>query len=188
MKKVFYTLAVLIISGSVFSQSSFLFESTPYGSRLAAKSETNPVTGYTSFSTMNTLGIWETKATAVPNIYDRGASTLYSNDIYGGLNISSFSTTNIGGGATIYSKNNMGTFSPSEIISPNYGGTYSIYSRNDAGSFVPSGYYNPSSGQGYLNSSSSEAPSTIIRNSIYSSLPSLPTFSSSIPSLPSFKF
>ena len=187
MKKVFYTLAVLLVSLSGFSQSSYLFESTPYGSKVTAKSETNPVTGYTTYSTINNLGIWESKATSVPDLFEKGASTLYSNDIYGGLNISSFSTTNIGGGSTIYSKNSMGDFSPSDIIYPNYGGTYSIYSKNDAGSFVPSGYYNPSSG-GYLNSSSSQSSSTISTNSIYSSLPSLPSFSTSFPNLPTIKF
>ena len=82
----------------------------------------------------------------------------------------------------------MGDFTPIDIISPNYGGTYSIYSRNDVGSFAPSGYYNPTSGQGYMNSSTSELPSTKIRNSIYSSSPSLPSFSNTFPILPSLKF
>jgi hypothetical protein len=188
MKKVIYTFAVLLLSASGFAQSSYLFETTPYGSRVAAKSEINPVTGYTTYSTINNLGIWESKATSVPDLFDKGASTLYSNNIYGGLSISSFSTSNIGGGSTIYSKNSTGGFSASDIIIPNYGGTTSIYSRNDAGSFVPSGYYNPSSGQGYINSSTSELPSTIMRNSIYSSLPSLPSFSNTFPSMPSLKF
>jgi hypothetical protein len=188
MKNVIYTFAVLLLSASGFSQSSYLFETTPYGSRLAAKSEINPVTGYTTYSTINNLGIWETKATSVPNIFDKGASTLYTNDIFGGSNISSFSTTNIGGGSTIYSKSSAGGFSATDIIIPNYGGSSSIYSRNDAGSFVPSGYYSPSSGKGYINSSTSELPSTMMRNSIYSSLPSLPSFSNTFPSMPSLKF
>ena len=75
MKKVIYTFAVLLLSASGFAQSSYLFETTPYGSRVAAKSEINPVTGYTTYSTINNLGIWETKGTSVPDLFDNGAST-----------------------------------------------------------------------------------------------------------------
>lgn len=194
MKKGIYTFAILLISISGFSQSSFYYESSPYGSKITAKSDNNPVTGYTSYSVINNLGIWEQKAVSVPSTFDRGGSTLYYNDNFGSLNIASFSTSNIGGGSTIYSRNNTGGFSPSDIISPNYGGTYSIYSKSDMGNFIPSGYYNPSTGQGYIKSSSIEIPSIYSSNSIYSntislpSIPSLPNFSNSFPSLPAFKY
>jgi hypothetical protein len=184
MKKAIYTIAILLLSASGFSQSSFLYESSPYGSRVTAKSDYNPVTGYTSYSVMNNLGIWEQKGVSVPNTLDKGASTLYSYDNFGISSISSFSSSNLGGGLTIYSKDKVGGFSPSDIISPNYSGTLSIYSRSEMGNFVPSGYYNPASGQGYIKSSSIEMPTIYSGNSIYSNSISLP----SLPSLPTFKF
>ena len=194
MKKVIFTIAIILTSVIGFSQSSYFYETTSYGSRVAARADLNPVTGYTSYSVLNNIGMWEQKATSVPSSFDKGSSTLYYNDIYGSLNIASFSTTNLGGGSTIYSQNSYGGFSPSDIISPNYGGTYSIYSKSDAGSFIPSGYYNPNTGQGYIKSSSFDLPSIYNGNSIYSntiSLPSVPSFSNysnSIISLPSIKF
>lgn len=194
MKKAIYTIAILLLSASGFSQSSFLYESSPYGSRVTAKSDYNPVTGYTSYSVMNNLGIWEQKGVSVPNTLDKGASTLYNYDNFGISSISSFSSSNLGGGLTIYSKDKVGGFSPSDIISPNYSGTLSIYSRSEMGNFVPSGYYNPASGQGYIKSSLNEMPTIYSGNSIYSnsislpSIPSLPRLSNSLPSLPTFKF
>lgn len=194
MKKAIYTFAILLLSASCFSQSSFLYESSPYGSKITAKSDYDPLSGYTSYSVINKLGVWEQKAVSVPNTFDKGGSTLYYNDNFGVSNIASFTTSNIGGGLTIYSRDNIGGFSPSDIISPNYGGTYSIYSKSDVGNFIPSGYYNPSTGQGYIKSSSIEMPSIYSSNSIYSnsislpSIPSLPTFSNSFPSLPKFKY
>jgi hypothetical protein len=194
MKKVTFTFALILLCVIGFSQSSYLYEATPYGSRVAARADLNPITGYTSYSVLNNMGMWEQKATSVPSSFDKGSSTLYYNDIYGSLNIASFSTSNIGAGSTIYSKNNYGGFSPSDIISPNYGGIYSIYSKSDAGSFVPTGYYNSNTGQGYIKSSSIDIPSIYNSSSIYSntiSLPSVPsfsTYSNSIISLPNIKF
>jgi hypothetical protein len=182
MKKLLTIAIALFTTFAGFAQTSFLYEQTPLGNKLVGKSETNSVTGYTSYYNMNDYGMWEAKGVSVPNSFGQSGSTLYSYDNLGRSNVTSFSTPNYGGGTTIYSKNNLGDFSPSTIISPDYGGTYSIYSRNELGNMTPSGYYNPSTGIGQISLTSTfENSSVNFGSSNFSSsvsLPSLPSISS----------
>lgn len=182
MKKLLTIAISLFTAYSGISQTSFLYEQTPLGNKLVGKSETNSVTGYTSYYNLNDYGMWEAKGVSVPNSFGQSGSTLYSYDNLGRSSVTSFSTPNYGGGTTIYSKNNLGDFSPSTIISSDYGGTYSIYSRNELGSMAPSGYYNPSTGIGQVSLPSTFENSSInFGSSNYSSsisIPSLPSISS----------
>jgi hypothetical protein len=176
MKKLFTIAIILFTTKAGFSQNSFLYEQTPFGKKVVGKSETNTVTGYTSYYNMNDYGMWEAKGVSVPNTYGQGGSTLYSYDNLGRSNVTSFSTTNYGGGTTIYSRNSLGDYSPSTIISPTYGGSVSIYSKNELGNMVPSGFYNSNTGIGKINTTSSFENSSIFSNSI--NIPSLPGISS----------
>lgn len=182
MKKLLTIAIALFSTFAGFAQSTFLYEQTTLGKKLVGKSETNSVTGYTSYYNMNDYGMWEAKGVSVPNSFGGGGSAIYSYDKLGRSNVTSFSTTNYGGGTTLYSKNNLGDFIPSTIITPNYGGAYSIYSRNELGSLTPSGYYNPSTGIGQVSLPSKFENSSInfVSSNFSSSisLPSLPSISS----------
>ena len=181
MKKLLTIAIALFTAIAGFAQTSFLYEETPLGNKLVGKSETNSVTGYTSYYNMNDYGMWEAKGVSVPNSFGQSGSTLYSYDNLGKSNVTSFSSPNYGGGTTIYSKNNLGDFSPSTIISPDYSGTYSIYSRNELGTMTQSGYYNPSNGVGQISLPSTFGNTNInLGSSNFSNslnLPSLPSVS-----------